>query len=59
MSVVRRAKSVESYFRDLGINPARMSSMGYGEQVPVASNDTAAGRAQNRRVTVLLKAKAR
>ncbi|KIL38529.1 flagellar motor protein MotB [Gordoniibacillus kamchatkensis] len=35
-----------------GIDPALFSSIGYGEYHPVASNDTAEGRAQNRRVEV-------
>jgi len=35
-----------------------MTAIGYGESYPVASNDTATGRQQNRRVDILLKAKA-
>jgi len=34
-------------------------SLGYGEDEPVAPNDTAEGRSRNRRVDLLLKAKAR
>jgi OOP family OmpA-OmpF porin len=34
----------------LGVDPDRVSAVGYGEAEPIASNDTAAGRAQNRRV---------
>jgi OOP family OmpA-OmpF porin len=47
----RRANAVaERLTGTLGINPERVSSVGYGESEPVASNDTAAGRAENRRV---------
>jgi flagellar motor protein MotB len=42
-----------------GVEPARMTAIGYGESMPVASNDTDFGRQQNRRVDVLLKARAR
>ncbi|MDJ0839962.1 MAG: OmpA family protein [Acidobacteriota bacterium] len=55
----RRADSVEVFFLRQGIPANRMTAMGYGERVPVASNDTAAGRAQNRRVTIMLRAKAK
>lgn len=55
----RRASSVRNFFSNNGIDDARMTAMGYGERVPVASNDTASGRAQNRRVTILLRAKAK
>ena len=55
----RRADSVFNYFGKGGVDSRRMTAMGYGERVPVASNDDAAGRAQNRRVTVLLRAKAK
>jgi OOP family OmpA-OmpF porin len=36
-----------------------MTAVGYGESAPVADNGTADGRARNRRVTILLKAKAK
>ena len=45
-----RADSVKRYLVDQGIESTRLTTMGYGESRPVASNDTAAGRAQNRRV---------
>ncbi|HTI07760.1 MAG TPA: OmpA family protein [Puia sp.] len=44
-----RAKSVTAYLVTKGINPGRLSSSGYGETQPVATNSTAEGRAQNRR----------
>lgn len=46
----RRASSVSSHFRSRGVVPARMAAYGVGETQPVASNDTAEGRQQNRRV---------
>ncbi|HZM70307.1 MAG TPA: OmpA family protein [Candidatus Cryosericum sp.] len=55
----RRAGAVAAYLTGRGIDAARMVSVGYGEGQPVASNDLASGRAQNRRVDLLLKAKAR
>lgn len=48
----RRAASVSQYFSSNGIAALRMQSRGYGERYPAASNDTASGRAQNRRVEV-------
>lgn len=50
----RRAQSVSSYFRSQAVNPQRLRAVGYGEQYPVASNVTKAGRAQNRRVEITL-----
>ena len=50
----RRADSVASYLVTQNVNSARFSTEGYGESQPVASNDTAAGRAQNRRVEVAI-----
>lgn len=48
-----RAISVASYWRrELYLNPARLSVAGYGPAFPVASNETAEGRAENRRITV-------
>jgi outer membrane protein OmpA-like peptidoglycan-associated protein len=47
---VRRAEAVERYLADGGINASRMTVHGFGATHFVASNDTADGRAQNRRV---------
>ena len=46
----RRAKTVESFLEQNGVSPAQISSRGYGEAKPVASNKTEEGRAENRRV---------
>ncbi|HZN04488.1 MAG TPA: OmpA family protein [Candidatus Polarisedimenticolia bacterium] len=55
----RRAHAVVAYLTGKGIDPERMAPMGYGEGQPIASNETTGGRAQNRRVDLLLKAKAK
>tara|TARA_R100000306_G_scaffold62590_2_gene74952 strand:- start:38719 stop:39756 length:1038 start_codon:yes stop_codon:yes gene_type:complete len=47
----RRANAVrEVLIERFNVNPARISARGYGESQPVATNDTSAGRAENRRV---------
>ena len=47
----RRAASVVAYLvQNLGIDMSRLTSRGYGESMPIATNDTDAGRAMNRRV---------
>ena len=46
----KRAESVMQYLVSQGFNPSLISAHGYGEKDPVASNSTAQGRAQNRRV---------
>ncbi|SUX48185.1 OmpA family protein [Chryseobacterium indoltheticum] len=46
----RRANSVKSYLMTKGIASSRLFALGEGEAMPVASNDTDAGRAKNRRV---------
>jgi outer membrane protein OmpA-like peptidoglycan-associated protein len=51
----RRASSVVKYLVEKGIAASRLSSEGYGETMPVASNDTPEGRAQNRRVELKVK----
>ena len=45
-----RAESVRDYLVSQGIDIRRLRAMGYGDRVPVASNDTPDGREQNRRV---------
>ncbi len=51
---VRRATAVRDYLAQHGIAAARMTVVGKGELNPVASNDTEDGRAQNRRVELLV-----
>ena len=50
----RRAGSVAGYLQSRGVGAGRLSTMGYGETRPVASNETEAGRAENRRVEITL-----
>lgn len=47
-----RAKSVMNEMVTMGIASSRLNAEGYGEQFPVASNETDDGRAQNRRIAV-------
>ena len=48
----RRAQSVVAYLSSHGVASVRMATKGYGEMQPIASNETAAGKAQNRRVEI-------
>lgn len=48
----RRARSVADYLAGHGVQSARIGTRGFGESQPIASNDTDAGRAANRRVEV-------
>jgi OOP family OmpA-OmpF porin len=50
----RRAKAVFDYLKSKGINPNRLKMVSFGESKPVASNATDAGRAQNRRVDLVV-----
>ncbi len=50
----RRAASVAAYLTGAGIDAAGLESEGLGESSPVATNATAAGRAENRRVEMRL-----
>jgi chemotaxis protein MotB len=54
LSAVRAANVVERLNGADGIEEARLSSQGYGDTNPVASNDTPAGRAANRRIDVVI-----
>lgn len=49
-----RASSVVRLFIENGVNPARLTAVGYADQRPVEPNDTNAGRTRNRRVTVMI-----
>ncbi|MFM7142711.1 MAG: OmpA family protein [Alphaproteobacteria bacterium] len=49
----RRAQTVKNYLVSRGVSPSRLTTRGYGESDPVATNETAAGRAQNRRVELI------
>ena len=46
----RRARSVRRYLLSQNLDPAALLSKGYGEAMPIASNDTEAGRIKNRRI---------
>ena len=50
-----RAGSVKEYFLKKGIDASRLKSTGYGESKPVADNNTAAGRAKNRRTEMTVR----
>jgi len=50
----RRADSVKSYLAEQGISSMRLSARGKGRSDPVADNESAAGRQQNRRVEVII-----
>ena len=52
----QRAESVLNYLKTCGISADRMTSEGMSYHMPVASNETAEGRAQNRRVEVYISA---
>jgi outer membrane protein OmpA-like peptidoglycan-associated protein len=49
-----RANSVRAFLIAQGLDPATINAIGYGESNPVASNDNASGRQQNRRVEILI-----
>jgi outer membrane protein OmpA-like peptidoglycan-associated protein len=48
-----RAESVANWLADHGVDRSRLTTKGYGEDRPVASNDTEAGRRKNRRVELV------
>ena len=50
-----RAASVKDYLVSIGMDANRLTSEGYGPSKPIATNKTAAGRQQNRRVEISLK----
>jgi outer membrane protein OmpA-like peptidoglycan-associated protein len=50
----QRANAVRDYLMNQGINTNSLTAVGYGMNYPVAPNDTAAGRKQNRRVELVV-----
>jgi outer membrane protein OmpA-like peptidoglycan-associated protein len=50
----RRAVAAQSYLQSLGVPATRLQATGKGESEPIQSNDTDAGRAQNRRVEIAI-----
>jgi len=50
----RRAATVVAFLTSKGVNPSILSAKGFGATHPVAPNDTAQGRAQNRRIEIVL-----
>ena len=54
----RRAKAVQAFLVTQGVGPDTVTTRGYGESNPVASNATAAGRQQNRRVELVVSGEA-
>ena len=50
----RRAESVANYTKRFGVAGARITTIGYGESQPVASNETTEGKRQNRRVEIAI-----
>lgn len=49
-----RAVSVVKFLQDEGMQPKNLSAAGYSEYMPAASNDTQTGKAQNRRIEIVL-----
>ena len=54
LSVRRATAIVRILQKDFGVAPERMTAAGRGEYVPVADNDTSAGRAKNRRTRIVV-----
>jgi chemotaxis protein MotB len=50
----RRADEVVAYFVSQGVNPKMISAKGFGDTHPIAPNATAQGRAQNRRIEIVV-----
>lgn len=50
----KRAASVANYLKEKGVKAERLTSVGFGETLPVADNATAEGRSENRRVSFVI-----
>jgi chemotaxis protein MotB len=51
-----RALAVVRFLQEVGVDPTHLAAAGYGEFQPIAPNDTPEGRAQNRRIEIVLAA---
>ena len=51
---VARANAVVGYLIQQGVNSTRLMPVGYGDEKPIASNDSAASRRKNRRVEIVI-----
>ena len=54
LSCARAANVTEFFIANCGIQPQKLSAVGYGEYRPVADNSTEEGRAKNRRVDIII-----
>ena len=54
LSTARAVSVLDFFIKGAGFPPEKLSASGYGQYKPVASNDTAAGRALNRRVNIVV-----
>lgn len=57
LSIARAAEVAEFMMDKVGIDPSRISTMGFGKYRPIDTNDTGRGRERNRRVEIILTAK--
>jgi len=54
LSMARAGSVAEHLLRTSAIDPKRLSTMGFGEYRPLASNDSVRGRRKNRRVEIIV-----
>jgi chemotaxis protein MotB len=54
LSTARATEMIKLFIAQFNVQPSRLSASGYGEYYPIASNDTPEGRAQNRRVDLVI-----